>query len=104
MNEEILKELKEQTKWLKFLALPSMRKTVEDNLTTKEQKRIYQLTDGVNSTYVIAKKLGAEGMKVSHMTVHNYWKKWFSLGLVIPSKRFSGRSEKVVDLLDLDTK
>jgi len=104
MNEEILKELKEQTKWLRFLALPSMRKTIEDNLTTKEQRRIYQLSNGANSTYVIAKKLGAEGMKVSHMTVHNYWKKWFALGLVIPSKRFSGRSEKIVDLLDLDMK
>ena len=102
MNEEIVKELKEQTRWLRFLALPSMRKTIEDNLTTKEQRRIYQLSDGTNSTYAIAKKLWAEGIKVSHQTVHNYWKKWLALGLVIASKQYSGRSEKIIDLSDLD--
>ena len=102
MDEEILKELKEQTRWLRFLALPSMRKTIEDNLTTKEQKRIYQLSDGANSTNAIAKKLLSEGIKVSHMTVYNYWKKWSALGLVIPSKKYRGRFEKIIDLSDLD--
>jgi len=104
MNKEILKELKEQTKWLRFLALPGMRKTIEDNIKTKEQKRIYELSDGKNSTNDISKKLLAEGIKVSHMTVYNYWKRWFALGLVVPSKKYSGRFEKIINLKELDIK
>lgn len=102
MNEEILKELKEQTKWLRFLALPNLKKIIEENLQTKEQRKIYSLTDGKNSTYEISKKLSIEGIKVSHMTIYNYWKKWSVLGLVIPSEKYSARPENIIDLEDLD--
>jgi len=102
MNDDFLKELKEQTKWLKFLALPNLKKTTEENLATPEQRKIYDLSDGNNSTYDIAKKITATGMKVSHMTVYNYWKKWYVLGLVVSSKKYSGRFEKIIDLKDLN--
>ena len=101
-EDSILRELKEQTKWLRFLALPSLKKTFEENLTTKEQKGIYGLSDGENSTYDVAKKLRAEGVKVSHMTVYNYWKRWFALGIVIPSEKYSGRFKKILDLEELN--
>lgn len=104
MNEESLKlkELKEQTKWLRFLALPNLKKTIEENLTTKEQKGIYDLSDGKNSTNDIAKKLRAEGIKVSHMTVYNYWKRWFAVGIVVPSEEYSGRFKKIIDLKEIN--
>lgn len=102
MNDGFLKELKEQTKWLRFLALPNLKKTIEENLTTKEQRRIYDLSDGQNSTYDIAEKLLGEGIKVSHMTVFNYWKRWFALGIVVPSEKYSGRFEKIINLKELN--
>ncbi len=103
LNEsDELKELKEQTKWLRFLALPTMIKAVEENIKTKEQKRIYNLSDGTNSTYDITKKLLKERIKVSHMTVYNYWKRWFALGLVVPSEEYSGRYKKIIELSDLN--
>ena len=101
-DDKLLEELKEQTKWLRFLALPALKKTIQENLTTKEQKRIYGLSDGENSTYDVAKKLRAEGVKGSHMTVYNYWKRWFALGIVIPSGKYSGRFEKIIDLEELN--
>jgi len=105
MNEEnLLKELKEQTKWLRFLALPNLKKTFEENFTTKEQRRIYDLSDGENSTNEIAKQLLAEGKKVSHMTVYNYWKRWFSLGIVVPSEKYSGRFQKIISFEELNLK
>lgn len=104
MDKDALKELKEQTKWLRFLALQDLKKVIKENLTTKEQKRIYSLSDGKNSTYEIAKKLILDGIKVSHTTIHNYWKKWNALGIVIPSEKYSGRLEKIIDLEDLDIK
>jgi len=104
MNEKLLKELKEQTKWLRFLALPNLKKIIEENLQTKEQRKIYSLTDGRNSTYEISKKLSVKGIKVSHMTIYNYWKKWSALGLVTHSEKYSGRFENIVNLEDLDIK
>jgi DNA-binding PadR family transcriptional regulator len=104
MDKDILRELKEQTKWLRFLALPNLKKTIEENLQTKEKRKIYSLTDGKNSTYEISKKLKIEGIRASHMTIYNYWKKWSVLSLVIPSEKYSGRFEKIIDLEDLDIK
>lgn len=98
MDDKLLEELKEQTKWLRLLAFPTLKKAIEENIATKEQKRIYDLSDGKNSTYEIAKKLKSEGIKISHMTVHNYWKKWFPLGIVAPSEEYSGRLKKIIDL------
>ncbi|GAG67821.1 unnamed protein product [marine sediment metagenome] len=97
-----LKELREQTKWLRLLALPTVIKTIEENIKTKEQKRIYDLSDGIKSTNDVAKKLFEERIKVSHMTVYNYWKRWFALGLVVPSEKYSGRYKKIVELSDLN--
>jgi predicted transcriptional regulator len=102
MNDDILEELKEQTKWLRFLAIPQLKKLMEETLITKEQKRIYDLSDGNVSTQSIQKKLLAEGLKVSHMTVYNYWRRWNALGLVIPSEKYAGRFEKIISLQQLN--
>lgn len=102
MNDQFLKELKEQTKWLRFLALPNVRKVVEENLTTKEQRLIYDLSNGENSAIHISKNLEAHKMKVSDQTVYNYWKKWFALGIVVSSEKRQGRFEKIFELKDLN--
>lgn len=103
-DDDILKELKEQSRWLRFLAFSSLKKVLESNLETKEQKMIYDLSNGENSTTEISKKLKLKGIKISHMTVYNYWKKWNSLGIVEPSERYSGRCRKIVNLEDFDIK
>ncbi len=104
MNEGIVKELKEQTKWLRFLALPNLKKAIEENLSTKELKKIYSLSNGKNSTHEISKKLSIESIKVSHMTVYNYWKKWSVIGIVVPSEKYPGRFEKIIDLEEMNIK
>jgi len=104
MNDDILKELKEQTKWLRFLSFSKLKKIIEKNLTTKQLKIMYSLTDGNNSTREISKKLSIEGIKTNHMTVYNYWKKWNVLGIVIRSEEHQGRFEKIIDLEELDIK
>lgn len=104
MNEyekDLLKELKEQTKWLKFLALPQLKEIIEKTLTTKELRRIYDLSDGKNSTRDIAEKLSKEEMEVGHVKVYRNWKKWFTWGIVIPSEKYSGRYRKIINLEDL---
>ncbi len=102
MNDELLNELREQTKWLRFLALPNLLGVIEDNLKTKEQRAIYHLSEGKNSSYEIARRLKGEGIPISHQTVHNYWKKWFALGIVVHSKKYIGRFKQIIDLKDLN--
>lgn len=65
MNDEILKELKDQTKWLKFLALPKLKEILESYLDSDLNRRIYNLSDGKKSSPQIVKELGKEGLKVS---------------------------------------
>lgn len=100
--KEILSELKEQTKWLKFLVLPKLKKIIQETLVNKEQKIIYELSDGINSTHEISKKLSEENIEASHMKVLRYWGAWASLGIVIPSKNYTGRYVKIISLKDLD--
>ena len=102
MNDELLNELKKQTKWLRFLALPNLIRVIKDNLQTEGQRAIYRLSDGENSSYEISRRLKKEGISLSHQTVHNSWKKWFALGIVIPSNEHVGRFTKIIDLKDLN--
>jgi hypothetical protein len=98
---ELLEETKRQTAWLKILALPRLKQVMEETLTNKKEKRMYELSDGSNSTVDVSKQLLKEGIRVSHMTVYNRWKKWASLGIVIPSEEYTGRFKKVIGLADL---
>lgn len=102
MTNEILQELKEQTKWLRFLSLPGLKDAVDRYIKTDDQRMIYGLSDGDKSTNDISKALKSKGMMVSHMTVYNYWKRWYALGLVVPSKKYSGRFQRIIDLADLN--
>ena len=102
MDLETNKLLKEIIKWQRILALPILKETIGQSINTKEQKKIYELTDGSLSTNEISKKLHNDGIKASHMTVYNYWKRWYALGLVEPSEEYSGRFKKIVEISDLN--
>lgn len=97
-ENDILNQLKEQTKWLRFLSIQTLTPLIKENITTLEQKKIFELSDGEKSTRDISKLLKNEGIEVSHQTIANYWKKWAAVGLVVPSKKFNGRFEKIIGL------
>lgn len=102
MNDEILTELKEQTKWLKFLAYTNLKQVLVDTLVTNDLKEMYQLSDGNLSTNEISNELKKKGIKVSNKTVHNYWSRWKGLGIVEPSENYKGRFQRIVDLKDFN--
>ncbi len=103
MSEDaILQELREQTKWLRFLVIVQLKKILEQTLTDRAQRKIYDASDGNKTCRDIANKLLDEGIKITHMTVTNYWRKWAALGIVIPSKKRSGRFQKIMSLEDLN--
>jgi hypothetical protein len=97
-ENDIIDQLKEITKWLRFLSLQTLTPLINENITSQEQKKVFELSDGERSTRDISKLLKEEGFEVSHQTVANYWKKWAELGLVVPSEKYKGRYEKMIDL------
>lgn len=108
MDDEILNELKKQTKllkehnnWLKFLALPKFKEIIISTLDSEKKKHVYELSDGKNSSPKISQKLSDEGISISDQAVRDYWKNWFSLGIVIPSKEYEKRYQKIIDLEEL---
>lgn len=70
--------LKESLKWTKFVGLKQVKPELEAQLNSDPKKIIYMLSDGVNSSYDIAKKIGNESIRRS---ISNYWNEWEKAGI-----------------------
>ncbi len=96
ISKELLVTQKEALRWLRVLAIPRLRKTIETTLTKPEEKLVYSLSDGERSVRTISKKAG-----VSKGTVSNYWSKWSSLGIVDDAEGVKGRKRHIISLSEL---
>ena len=65
-------------------------------LDSDAKKLVYENTDGVNGLDELAGISGAP-----RKTIHNWWQKWFRLGLAIESETRKGRMMKIVSLDDV---
>ena len=99
-ERDLLERLDELVFWTRLSAMPSIRKTVVDNLRTDIDKLVYQLSDGNRSTREIANTIKRGGRRITHVTVANMWRKWAILDLVMPTQR-RGRYMRVVSLESL---
>lgn len=96
VSRDILEEIKRQRVWFKFGGFMSLKRVIDEVLTSDVEKIIYELSDGRRSTRDIAKHVNQ-----SHVTVSNMWKKWLAYGIVEPSDRYKGRFKKVISLNEL---
>jgi len=92
-QDKVIELLEEILRWTRIRGIPNV-KTVLDALPDRE-KVAYQFSDGRSSD-----KIG-EVCGVSGMTVTNYWRRWFTLGIAEPSKNYKGRFERTFSLEDL---
>lgn len=101
LNEIYLKEisenLKELVKWSKFSAKKQLKEIINQNLKTENELKIFELTDGINSTRDISKILG----NIGHVTIASNWKKWHKIGIVDPSCHYQGRFQRICSLEEL---
>lgn len=88
---ELVEEL---VKWKKFEGAQLAKKVLRDLLAKDIDRLVYQYSDG-RTTREIAALAG-----VSDFTVRNYWKKWNTEGLIVPSQKFKGRYERIFSLED----
>jgi len=92
-NGKILEELRSQTIWLRAIALQALRPVLLEELTAEEDRKIYELSDGIRTTREIAK-----AARVSHAKVAAKWNRWASLGLVSQGEKYKGRYKKITTL------
>jgi hypothetical protein len=96
-NDLIIELLHELVKWTKFQAWGKVKDVLLGVLNNDEQKKIYHLSDGINSSRKIAEKVSA-----GHSTIVKYWNEWANFNIVepIPVKGGGLRYKKMFNLED----
>jgi hypothetical protein len=95
-TEDMLRELRQQTQWLRLLGLQQLRPLLLTMLSTNSQKTIYELSDGQRSVRDIARLAG-----VGSATVSRLWNQWQSQGVATESDRYPGRAKHLMSLTEL---
>ena len=90
--EEIMKE---QLKWIKLAGLDNLRKIFENELRTKEDKLVYELSDGENSSRYLEELTSVSKSKVSIL-----WRRWYKMGIMEKSKKYERKRMKKLFSLD----
>jgi hypothetical protein len=72
---ETNKILRELLKWTKVTSIPTVKSLLESTLTTPEQKKAYEASNGMNVRDV------ADIAHVGKSTVGRWWADWVNLGL-----------------------
>lgn len=85
-GDPVLRELREQTRWLRVLALAAVKPQLVAALATDAQRRVYDLSDGIRSTREIA-----AGASVGAATVSRWWGSWQRQGLMVQGEAHPGR-------------
>ncbi|MCP8309409.1 MAG: helix-turn-helix domain-containing protein [archaeon] len=95
-EEKMVKLLEEILKWIRFSGMQQVKSVLLSLLDSETKRIIYHLSDGEKSSGDIGKMSG-----VSDQTVRNYWRDWFTKGIVEPKSVKGGtRYKKVFSLED----
>lgn len=97
--KDIHNDLRELLKWTKFAGLKEVKLALESNVTTDEEKIIFSLSNGTNSSYKIARKMGAND--TTRRKISDYWDKWEKAGLGEPQSS-QGPGNRFKRSFDLD--
>lgn len=68
--------LAEQLRWVRAMAIPSVRETVATTLVTTQLRQAYELCDGSMKSNEIAAKVG-----ISKQALSNWTRRWRNLGI-----------------------
>lgn len=93
-EEDLLAEIRQSNRWLRILALPTLRERLVAELTKPELRKIYDESDGRPIRKVAA------SAKAGFGTVQGHWQEWAAKGLMEPTDT-AGRFRKVIDLKDV---
>jgi hypothetical protein len=93
-TEQLISAIEEQTGWLRALALPQARTTIEHTLTKTVMRKAYEASDGKTTVREVADAAG-----ISKSAVANWWARWCAVGIGIELD--GGRVKHLISLKDL---
>lgn len=97
--DEQEKIMRDVGRWLRFQNIGKLKEILETELDTDEKKIAFENTDGEKGVRDISTVA-----QTPSKTVHNWWQKWFRLGIVEPSGAYQGRLKKICSLDDIGIK
>jgi len=97
INKDILKTLQEIKFWIRLLAWEELKKMLERVLDSEEKKIAYILSDGKNTSTLVATRAGT-----SQSSISRWWQEWKAMGIAVDvSARGGGRAKTVTSLEDM---
>jgi hypothetical protein len=93
LSAEILAELREQTRWLRFRALRALGPILETALRNDRERLAYELSDGRPSK-AIGDAVGVRGQSIL-----KWWARWLAAGIAVEQK--GGRVVRLASLTQL---
>jgi hypothetical protein len=96
LEDGILGELREQTKWLRLLGFQALKTALEQMLRNDKQRLAYEYTDGKRTSREVAALAG-----IGAGTVSALWNEWIALGVATESANRPGRAEHLASLSQL---
>jgi hypothetical protein len=93
-NNEAIELQREMVRWLRLLGLEKAKTALSSTLDTEKKVLAYHLSDGKNTSTVIANLVG-----ISQSRITDWWKEWLAVGLGESiSASGGGRFRKSFDL------
>jgi hypothetical protein len=93
-TEAVLDELRQQTKWLKFLARRELSDLLRRTLRTAQERAAYEASNGQLGTREVGAAAG-----ISAATVSRWWNRWRVIGIIEIDER--GRASHLMSLESL---
>lgn len=90
---DVLTELREQTKWLRFLGLRALGPVLEQQLKSDKERLAYELSDG-RSSEAVGAIVGVTGRSIL-----NWWARWSAAGIAVDGGR--NRVQRLASLSQL---
>ena len=96
IDTAVLRELQEQTRWLRLVGMQALRDVLVGMLRTRRQKLVYEYSDGNRTTRDITQLTGA-----GTGTVSRWWTQWMTAGICFESPNRPGRAQHLASLSTL---
>lgn len=96
---ELLATAQEHLRWQRAAALPQVRETIDQTLTTKKLRQAYEMLDGTQRGRDVATAVG-----VSEAAVSRWARRWRNLGIAYEYADENGakRTKHLISLEDLE--
>lgn len=94
--ERLQNVLEKILSWTRFQNLSNLSDILSKELDDNKKKSAFELSDGTRGYRDVGKDAS-----VPSPTVQTWWKRWYNIGILVPSQTRKGRLEKICSLREV---